>query len=179
VTSRIRLLNSAERVVIRDGVAHLTLDAVAADAGMSKGGVLYHFRSKDDLIRGMVDRLIEEFEAEMERHVEADPEPAGRFMRAYLRSSFPEPSEEFARHNQVAAALLAAIVNNPALLDPICERFKVHQERLLADGLDPVRVNLIRLAADGLWMADVLHIPGPEIGMRGAVIRTLFEMTRN
>jgi hypothetical protein len=44
--SKDRILDAAERVVLRDGVTHLTLDAVAAETGISKGGLLYHFPSK-------------------------------------------------------------------------------------------------------------------------------------
>ena len=40
------ILEAAERVVTEAGAAHLTLDAVAGKAGVSKGGLLYHFPSK-------------------------------------------------------------------------------------------------------------------------------------
>ena len=35
-----RIIDAAEEGVLRDGVAHLTLEAAAAKAGLSKGGVL-------------------------------------------------------------------------------------------------------------------------------------------
>ena len=41
--TRKRLLDAAAAVVRRDGAGALTLDAVAAEAGVSKGGLLYHF----------------------------------------------------------------------------------------------------------------------------------------
>lgn len=71
-----RILTAAEEVVLRDGVAHLTLDAAAAQAGLSKGGVLYHFPSRDALVAGMVDKIIGEFETDIARHlpVEGSPE---------------------------------------------------------------------------------------------------------
>jgi AcrR family transcriptional regulator len=37
----------------------MTLEAVAREADVSKGGLLYHFPSKEALISGMVRRLIE------------------------------------------------------------------------------------------------------------------------
>lgn len=178
MTSREKILECAERIVLRDGVTRLTLDAVAAEAGMSKGGLLYHFRSKDDLVRGMIDRLIDLFEAEMQKLMTADPDSVGRAARAYLRLSFPEPASSFEHHKQVSAALLAAIFNNAALLEPLRQRFQIVQERLMNDGLDPVRVNFIRIAADGLWMADVLGIPGPDENSRAAVVQKLYEMTK-
>ena len=41
---------------LTSGAVHLTLDAVAERAGVSKGGLLYHFPSKESLLQAMVDR---------------------------------------------------------------------------------------------------------------------------
>ena len=57
------LLDAAEAVVARQGVANLTFDAVAAEAGMSKGGLLHHFRSKDRLVEALVARAAENWRA--------------------------------------------------------------------------------------------------------------------
>ena len=54
---RSALLDAAERVVLRDGAGQLTMDAVAAEAGVSKGGVLYAFPSKDALIDALFTRV--------------------------------------------------------------------------------------------------------------------------
>jgi AcrR family transcriptional regulator len=53
------LLDAAERVVLRQGAGQLTIDAVAAEAGVSKGGVLYAFPSKDALINAVFNRVFE------------------------------------------------------------------------------------------------------------------------
>ena len=52
------------------------------------------------------------------------------------------------------------------------------QERLLQDGLDPARVHIIRLAADGLWMCDLFAMPGPDAEARREVIQHLCKFTR-
>ena len=44
-----RLLNSAEKVFVRDGYESAQLDEIAAAAGRSKGAVYTHFKSKEDL----------------------------------------------------------------------------------------------------------------------------------
>ncbi len=54
--TRSQLLDAAEAVVAAEGVRALTLDAVAARSGISKGGLLYHFRSKEDLAAAMIER---------------------------------------------------------------------------------------------------------------------------
>jgi len=65
-------------------VARLTLDAVAREAGLSKGGLLYHFPSKNALIAGMTATLLEDFEGEVRRRSGADDEEPGRWLRAYV-----------------------------------------------------------------------------------------------
>ncbi|MDN6529646.1 MAG: TetR/AcrR family transcriptional regulator, partial [Brevibacterium sp.] len=52
-----RLLDSFETLLDEHGAAGATLDAVAAKAGVSKGGLLYHFGSKAELIKGSLERL--------------------------------------------------------------------------------------------------------------------------
>jgi AcrR family transcriptional regulator len=60
--TREALLRAASQVVIDKGVEALTLDAIAQQAGVSKGGLLYHFPNKDALMGGMVEHLIQDFE---------------------------------------------------------------------------------------------------------------------
>ena len=55
VSSRERILAATVQVALRDGVSAMTLDAVAREAGVSKGGLLYHFASKDELIAAMLE----------------------------------------------------------------------------------------------------------------------------
>ncbi len=57
-----RVLDAAEAVLVRDGIGSLTMDAVAAEAGVSKGGVLHHFRSKDALVSTLASRKLKRLE---------------------------------------------------------------------------------------------------------------------
>lgn len=55
--TRDRILDSFEAILNDEGERGATLDAVAARAGVSKGGLLYHFGSKDALVAGLLERL--------------------------------------------------------------------------------------------------------------------------
>ena len=55
--ARTRILDAVERIVQAKGVPALTLEAAAREAGISKGGLLYHFASKEALLHGLVARL--------------------------------------------------------------------------------------------------------------------------
>lgn len=62
MSTRERILLGANVVALRDGIQNLTLEAVAEEAGLSKGGLLYHFPSKEALVAGLVDYFTERFE---------------------------------------------------------------------------------------------------------------------
>lgn len=177
-TSKDRILDAAERVVLRNGAAHLTLDAVAQEAPLSKGGLLYNFPNKDALIQGMIARLSERFGAEMARLAEADPCPTGRLSRAYVSACFPQPTALSAPHDPVAAGLLAAVATNPSLLEPLREGARAIQASLAEDGIDPVLATVIRLAIDGLWMADLFGVNSLDQDLRTQVIDRLRALTK-
>ncbi|MFM7780846.1 MAG: helix-turn-helix domain-containing protein, partial [Alphaproteobacteria bacterium] len=52
-----RILDAAENLIIARGVGAMTLEAVAREARVSKGGLLYHFASKEALLEALLGRL--------------------------------------------------------------------------------------------------------------------------
>src|ERR1700735_851219 len=91
INTRDRILDAAESIVIRDGVARLTLEAAAAQAQLSKGGVLYHFRTRDSLVSSMVQRLVAAFDVDLDAESAADDATGaaatGRYVRSYVRAT--------------------------------------------------------------------------------------------
>ena len=173
-TTRDDLLDAAMRVVLRDGPGRLTLDAVAKESGRSKGGVLYHFPTKDALIEGMIADYLERFAANVERYHAADEEGPGRLLRAYVNASFDDDPLE----PDVGVGMLAAIAANPSLLDPVREHDRRWSERLAADGLDPARAEIVRLAVDGLVFSEFFGSGQPSPALREEVRRALLAITR-
>ena len=159
--TRARLLDAAGAVIRRDGPQALTLDAVAAQAGVSKGGLLYHFASKRELLDALVARWLDEFD----RDIEAE---AGNFAERYVRASDGAKAEE--------AGLLAALVADPQVLGAVRERHAGWQDRVATEGGDPVDATVARLAADGLWLADLLGIAPPEGDLRRRVLARLVDL---
>lgn len=174
-TVRDRLLDAAERVVAREGVQKLTLAAVAKEAKVSKGGLLYHFPAKSDLITGVVERLAQRCEADQKEALEKDRGEPGAFTRAYLeiRSEPLNPEEE-----PIHCALLAAAGTNRELLEPFRKRILEWQSRLESDGIDPAVASIVRLAIDGLCLGALLGIPVPEGELRKKVLARLDAMSR-
>ena len=68
------------------GVSAMTLEAVAKEAGVSKGGLLYHFSSKDELIAAMLEHHAARIQKTVEARMAADPNPQGRWFRALVQT---------------------------------------------------------------------------------------------
>ncbi|MGD9865958.1 MAG: TetR/AcrR family transcriptional regulator [Pseudodonghicola sp.] len=81
-------------VALEKGCAHVTLDAVAREAGISKGGLLYHFKNKAELITAMLSHyddgwLVDAFE---ELSISKEPEPIDPLAIAMLVAVAEAPS---------------------------------------------------------------------------------------
>src|SRR3954471_23121847 len=155
--TRDNLLDAAAKVVHRDGAQALTLDAVAAEAEVSKGGLLYHFKSKNDLVQAMVERWMAEFEREI-----ADADPS--FTRGYVKASAPVGSE---------LGMLAALIADPSLLVAVRRQYGIWKDGVEREGRDPVDATVARLAADGLWLAELLGMAPPTGALREQVLARL------
>lgn len=158
---RERLLDAAEAVLGEHGTQGLTLAAVAARAGVSKGGLLYHFANKDALITGVIERLIESFDALVE---EIRRERPGWYTRAYIEATFTVLAEKDVDLARRRWAALSAAATDPELRAPLAKA----QRRWMSQGLDEEPdadlAQLARLAADGVWEAAELDpaLLGPD-----------------
>ena len=159
--TRTRLITAAAAVIRRDGAQALTLDAVAAHAGVSKGGLLYHFKSKRELLDGLVDRWLDEFQHDID-------EAEDHFPKGYVKACDGAKAEE--------AGLLAALVADPAVLAKVRDRYATWQDRIVTEGGDPVEATVARLAADGLWLADLLGMAPPHGELRDRVLARMLEL---
>jgi AcrR family transcriptional regulator len=173
-----RILDAAEQILLKQGPSALVLDAVARDAGVSKGGLLYHFPSKDALVVGLIDRMLDNFDWVQNELAQRDPQRAGRWTRAYLASTVTEEGKPADNSAQLMAGILAAIGNEPQRLDIVRQRFAKWHRRLAADGIDVTRSTVVRLAADGLWLSALLGLPVPEPRAYARVVAALEELTQ-
>lgn len=82
-STRDRILDAFEMLLVEGGGKIATLDAVAARAEVSKGGLLYHFPSKDAMVDAMLDRLKEQGRADVLKMKDAPQGP----VRYYLETS--------------------------------------------------------------------------------------------
>ncbi|GHS90510.1 hypothetical protein AGMMS50218_18140 [Actinomycetota bacterium] len=152
---RARILAAATTVVTRDGAEQLTVATVAAEAGLSVGGLRYHFASKRDLLVGLLDASVAGFDRAL---TEAGDAP-GAHTRAYIAATL-DPGDRSGY--DLTAGLLAALAVDSTLLEPLREHFGRWQRLLDDDGLDPAVALTARLAMDGWWLAAFLGLAAPD-----------------
>jgi len=156
-SGRDALLAAAERVAIRDGSAHLTLDAVAAEAGLSKGGVLYHFPNKSALLAGMLEKLLKNYEIRRDAAMAALGANAQECaLRAELEAGLQDNPDNSDR--QVGAAMLAVLANEPALIEQGRAFYVRRYERTCGKSMKDSRKALLLLALDGLKLLELLQL---------------------
>lgn len=174
---RRNLLDCAARLAVAQGLSRLTLQAVANAAGVSKGGLLYHFGHKHALIEAVFTDLLEQLDTQIERLIAADPEPCGRFTRAYIKTVFAQAElEDSAGHAWLA--LSVTLVTDPDLrrlwMNWLNDRLARHREDDQGTAL-----NIARFAADGIWLASILKTKGARAGRLTMIAPHLIAMTRN
>lgn len=151
VRTRRALLDAAARSLIATG-PNVSLDAVAREAHVSKGGLLHHFRSRDELLLAVAEDWIDRFDATVQRHLEPDDRRPGRWCRAHIRAAF-DPS--IASGTWLHAAIQAALLTTPGVLQRARACAERWQQEMESDGMDPQRVLLITRALDGDAMNDL------------------------
>jgi AcrR family transcriptional regulator len=164
---RRRLLDCAAALAVEMGLSGLTIQAVADAADVTKGGLFHHFASKEKLIEGVFNDLLDKLDAEIDALLADDPVAHGRFTRAYVESALrlmeskaPSPW----------GALSISMMTDPALRrlwsDWYRARLVRHAETDSAPDLE-----IVRYAADGIWLADLFALD-PALRMDRRKLRT-------
>lgn len=140
MTTRNELLRAAAAVVAAAGSRALTLEAVAARARVSKGGLLYHFANKRALIAAMVEQTVSTFAFNLESAVAEGQDWLSAYVEATLAAADSGTS---------ISGVLSAVAEEPALLEPFrtaLEGWYRYAVGHYGNGVLP-----LLLALDGLW----------------------------
>lgn len=160
--TRERLIRASFSILQTQGAGGLTLDAVAREAGISKGGLLHHFASKEALIEAVLQHLFEDFTRQVERYLAAEPPGPGRLLRAYVLATYDDDLLPL----EIVTLLLSTASQNESLLARVREDFAEWQRRLLDDGIPAPRATIVRQAADAYWSERVLGVAPAEVEAR-------------
>ncbi|GAA5028024.1 TetR/AcrR family transcriptional regulator [Microbacterium fluvii] len=166
--ARDSVLDAFEQLLISDGARAATMDATARAAGVSKGGLLYHFASKDALAAGVIERLSALVTDDVDAIRTAPEGPVAFFLRSSVMADDPLDRAIIAVSRLAQAGSAAA---NAALRE-MRERW---EEALRPHVRDQAALDLVILVSDGLYFnnalgGDTATAPVPEGAALDALI---------
>lgn len=143
------MLDAFELLVVDGGERAATFDAVAAAAGVSKGGLLYHFPSREALVDGLIERLTGLVDDDVARMTTAPDGPVDYF----IRTSSPAPVLAEAPFDRciTAVANLATSGRWPRAVDALTAMQERWYDVVLAAVGDPAVARVVSLVSDGLY----------------------------
>lgn len=149
-----KILDAAADIARDHGPGNLSLEAVAAKAGVSKGGLLYHFPSKDKLLEAVVEGFVKSFDQMLRERQQKKNDGPDSLVQAYL--------ELFVEENDCRkpppSALLAALAENPEFLAPVRRYHRSFLDRVKENAGDPAMAMVVFLAIEGLRSTHLLNI---------------------
>ncbi|VDC30766.1 TetR/AcrR family transcriptional regulator [Pseudogemmobacter humi] len=167
---RRKLLDAATALAVREGVHSVTIGGVARAAGVTKGGLFHHFPDKDALLQAMFLGQLEELDAAIDAEMAADEGTPGCFTRAYVLATLQHSASP-------AAPLFAVLLMSPAMRaiwsDWLRARLGRHAGTDGGAGLE-----LVRYAADGIWLSDLWQVDPGLRASRAELRDTLLQSTR-
>jgi AcrR family transcriptional regulator len=174
----VRILDAAEALLVAFGYRKLTIDEVAARAGIGKGTVYLYWPSKRELCAAVLTR---DSARRLAEHLDAlVADPAEAQLHRMLRRTFLQ-----AMHGPLARALATAdraVLGEVLTANSVGTRFTLgsidttahhlallHRHGLLADDpADPVVFHRLSTAVIGSFLLDVPgteHVPGADLSL--------------
>ena len=173
--TRETIFKACSRILRREGLTNLTLQAVASEANLSKGGLLYHFETKEALIEALFDYHNNIFEERLEELAEKEGKKPGAFLRAYAKASV----EQMANPDNASlyASLFAAEEKYASAHKLMREKYISWQSKINRTGLDADWAMLLRFTVDGLWFAEMHRYAPPDPEQREKIMDMILKLT--
>lgn len=145
------ILDAAERVVVRQGAAGLSIDAVAQEAGTSKATVVYDHKSKSALLAALVERRVKADMADVAAGVEAaadtpHPELFGRISAT---------AKAFTDTDRAVAIAISASMSSEARVQETMRSWTAMDLKAMAEGENPKAALLAYLALTGFIYTEL------------------------
>jgi AcrR family transcriptional regulator len=172
-SARNTLLDAAEHVLLRGGLGTLSVQAVVAEAGLSKGAFFHHFPTRDALLGALIDRLSQQVFSQ----VGVATARAGRApLRARIDLTFDMPVEGRRRLRALILSIIEAVQSRPNVAKNAARANVRELRQALQGGISEGAALAVQLALDGLWLGEALGTVSLTARQRTAVRRVLLRI---
>ena len=173
-SSRDKIVAAAVELAKEVGPGHVSLDAVAQRAGVSKGGLLYNFPSKAKLLEAIVAHHLDAFENALLNRNDTQGDKPGSVVAACVDLYQADCREGL----PPASGFLAALVENPDLLRPVRDTTRRLIDRVRANASDEAGALMVFMALQGLRCMPMLDIDVLTDDERNLVVGKLYEIAK-
>lgn len=170
------IFEACSHILRQDGLSSLTLDAVAEQAKISKGGLLYHFPNKLALIEALFEYHNGIFEARLKELTAVEGNSPGAWLRAYALASVEQITDP--NNASLYASLFAAEERYASAHQLMRQKYIGWQEKVDQSGLDPVWATFLRLTVDGLWFSLKNQYAPPDTERIEEIVALVLKLTR-
>ena len=174
--ARDKILDATERVILRDGPHGVSVDAVLAESGMSKGGFFHHFPTKAARLGGLLERLSRAVAATAATSMRGAPRLLGRSLRAQIAIAFDLPPAKRKHTRALVLALLAGVMESE---DVAAQARKANRDALeiaSGEGVDRGAALCVQLALDGYILGEAFKTMKLKREDREALRATLYTL---
>lgn len=174
------ILSAAKNILLTQGIGSLSVEATCAKAGLSKGAFFYHFKSRDDLLKGLLKNLTDAQGALYQEFFTKDVLEFGKGLRCYLKATLSLTGSDRENARATCRCMMEMLFSNPQLLVEVGLRPGYYQP-LLGDemlaGMSSEQALLILLACEGLWYDQSLEINGIHPEKIDSTVEFLISLT--
>lgn len=160
------ILDAAFEVIQHEGVRAMTYEAIACKTGLTKGGLLYHFPTRENLLQALHERLAELWNSRLTGYLDVDFDETSLEQRlsAYVQST------SYAATRAELLLLLETVEDQD--VSPMLNEILKSWTPGLPTMDDPAEMDafVARLAADGLWLYESLTSHQLSVEQRERVI---------
>jgi len=125
------ILDTTDRLLARFGYRKMTVEDIAAEAGIGKGTIYLHFSSKEEVVLSHIDRIVERLRGKLQEIARSDAPTAER-LRSMLLMRVLFRFDSIQHYTQSLNDLLAAL--RPGLLRRRAQYFE-SEAQIFADVL--------------------------------------------
>lgn len=155
--AREKVVDAFEAILVEDGERAATMDATARAAGVSKGGLLYHFSSKEALECSILDRLRHLVDEDVAVMMSFPEGPVAHYLRSSVMDNDP-------LDRAILATSRLAQGGNAQAADALRDVREKWADAIRPFARDEAALDLVMLVGDGLYFNNALaggSIPGP------------------
>jgi AcrR family transcriptional regulator len=162
-----RILDAVTKLILDGGLPAVTLSAVCRSAGISKGGLVHHYPTKESMVDAFLQRAGNEYLQSIESAMGNRKPGSGRRAAAYVDLFLGDPTLSDSTENRDCAAVMVALIQSGGSRGDMSALFQRLLRTLRDDGLSLELAELVVTSIDGIWLQSMIE-PAETLSARAS-----------